>query len=416
MTEPARKHDYAVDMQREKWVLLGRAIKASTLPTLLVGSIYAAFFTRYGEISLTWVWWLALVLILALRWWSVGWAGTPGSAGFLSRQQIVFGLLTATGILWGLAPVAINHLVSQDLVTISILFATGIGIAAFGSYPISVGACAAVSLPVAGMCLFVLVTNDSPAYIALALALMLMYAHQFLVVGQTVEILEREMRLRVENAVLADKVRAEADHTAAELDRRLDLERDLRAARDRAEKLSATDALTDIANRRYFDRQLKDEISRAFRDRSPLSLIICDIDHFKQYNDHYGHPAGDECLKQFAATLHGFSRRAGDVAARIGGEEFALLLPHANRAAALAIGEQVRAGIETLNIPHAGSATNEWVTASFGVATMPEGQLISPADLIAAADQALYVSKEEGRNRVTAGEVVVSQAVVETTS
>ncbi len=180
----------------------------------------------------------------------------------------------------------------------------------------------------------------------------------------------------------------------------METERLLRASRDRAERLSATDGLTELANRRYFDKRLKSEVSRAFRDRTPLSLVLCDLDYFKQFNDRYGHQRGDECLKAFARTLESFCRRGGDLAARIGGEEFALLLPNTEHGAALTLSERVRAGFDDLGITHEGSQVSDHATASFGVATAVPASLDVGAELFGAADQALYRAKGAGRNRV----------------
>ena len=164
--------------------------------------------------------------------------------------------------------------------------------------------------------------------------------------------------------------------------------------------MSATDALTEIANRRYFDKRLKSEVSRAFRDRSRLSLVICDIDYFKQFNDTYGHQQGDECLKAFARSLEKFCRRGGDLAARIGGEEFALLLPNTEHAAALRLAEQARAAFDDLAITHSGSKLKPNATASFGTATLVPDDLEAGALLMRNADRALYAAKGRGRNQV----------------
>jgi diguanylate cyclase (GGDEF)-like protein len=165
-------------------------------------------------------------------------------------------------------------------------------------------------------------------------------------------------------------------------------------------KLSAEDALTQIANRREFDRRLDIEWGRARRDGTPLSLIMVDVDCFKNYNDHYGHQAGDACLQQIARSLRGIPQRPADLVARFGGEEFVVLLPSTAQEDAAGLAERMRSAIADLQIPHATSRVGPGVTASFGVAAMhPLGN--QPAsDLVAAADAALYEAKENGRNRV----------------
>ena len=163
--------------------------------------------------------------------------------------------------------------------------------------------------------------------------------------------------------------------------------------------LSQTDALTGLANRRAFDQRLAEEVSRAARHHMPLALLVVDIDHFKPYNDHYGHPAGDACLRQVAAVLRECAGRPIDLVARLGGEEFAVLLPHQGSADAIQVAERCLRAVEAAAIAHAGSPVAPHVTVSVGVA-----QSIKPAQdgaaLLAAADAALYLAKRQGRRRV----------------
>lgn len=165
---------------------------------------------------------------------------------------------------------------------------------------------------------------------------------------------------------------------------------------DRLAKLSWTDGLTQIANRRRFDVELDEEWRRARRQAAPLSLAMVDIDHFKGFNDVYGHGKGDECLQRVAGGLVGTVRRAGDLVARYGGEEFAVLLPNTAVPEVSAVGDRIRESVEALQITHPSLTL---LTVSVGVASIVPSDGISPADLIAAADQALYRAKREGRNR-----------------
>lgn len=165
-------------------------------------------------------------------------------------------------------------------------------------------------------------------------------------------------------------------------------------------KLSAEDALTRIANRREFDRRLGIEWSRARRDRQPLALIMVDIDCFKNFNDHYGHLAGDTCLQQVAAALRGVPKRPADLVARFGGEEFVALLPATSLEDAAEVAERMRQAVVDLQIPHATSRVAPGVTASFGVAVIQPWMHEDLSELVAAADVALYDAKEHGRNRV----------------
>jgi diguanylate cyclase (GGDEF)-like protein/PAS domain S-box-containing protein len=165
---------------------------------------------------------------------------------------------------------------------------------------------------------------------------------------------------------------------------------------------SAIDGLTGIANRRSFDAALEEEWGRSRRQGQPLSLIMADIDHFKHYNDQYGHQAGDRCLQQVAQCLKVSLHRAGDLAARYGGEEFAVILPGLGPDAAHAVAEKLRQNVEALGLAHDSPSGLDRVTVSLGVATVWPAADAGSADLIARADQALYQAKRGGRNRVVA--------------
>lgn len=167
--------------------------------------------------------------------------------------------------------------------------------------------------------------------------------------------------------------------------------------------LAHTDKLTGIANRLMFDTALERELKRAQRGDVCLSLILLDVDYFKKFNDRYGHPAGDSCLRGVGRVLAQQVIRAGDLAARYGGEEFAVILPNTDRTGAIAVAERIRLEILALAIPH-GDAPAGVVSASLGVATVAAGQetQLRPADLIARADARLYEAKRGGRNTVRA--------------
>ena len=166
-------------------------------------------------------------------------------------------------------------------------------------------------------------------------------------------------------------------------------------------ELSITDGLTAIGNRRRFDEVLTSEWNRAERLGQPLSMALLDVDWFKKYNDHYGHVAGDECLRSIARVLADHARRAGDLAARYGGEEFAIIMAAADSATALTLAQAICEAIHQLGIAHPLSEFGR-VTVSLGVATMQPGNNLTPTALMNLADQALYRAKSEGRGRVVA--------------
>jgi diguanylate cyclase (GGDEF)-like protein len=169
------------------------------------------------------------------------------------------------------------------------------------------------------------------------------------------------------------------------------------------QSLAIKDGLTGIANRRSFDETLEVEWLRARREQVPLSLLLADIDHFKRYNDTYGHQQGDACLKTVAATIDEQALRPADLTARYGGEEFAIILPNTNRDGASRVAERVREAVCALEIVHADSDVGQSVTLSIGVASMIPAVDLGPETLIAAADCALYAAKRGGRNRVVTG-------------
>ncbi|MCR0982501.1 sensor domain-containing diguanylate cyclase [Roseomonas populi] len=179
--------------------------------------------------------------------------------------------------------------------------------------------------------------------------------------------------------------------------RRVELEQQLA-------ELARKDGLTGLANRRAFDEAFEAEWQRTIRENAMMSLLLLDVDHFKAFNDHYGHQVGDDCLRAVAAVVGSSVRRPADLAARYGGEEIAVILPRTGADGAAAVAEQIRAAIQSLGVPHAGNPEGGGqVTASIGAATALSrigGTMSMPGSLLAAADAALYKAKAGGRNRV----------------
>lgn len=171
-------------------------------------------------------------------------------------------------------------------------------------------------------------------------------------------------------------------------------------ANQQLQKIARLDGLTGIANRRHFDECLEKEWRRLTRTKSPLSLILCDVDYFKQYNDSCGHLAGDDCLREIAQTINKTVKRSADLAARYGGEEFAVILPNVSSKNAQKVAELIRTAIYQLQINHPTSKVSQYITISIGVATVIPTQVESPESLIIKADNALYQAKEKGRDRI----------------
>lgn len=165
-------------------------------------------------------------------------------------------------------------------------------------------------------------------------------------------------------------------------------------------RLSQLDGMTEIANRRYFDESIQIELKRAIRNQQPMSVIMVDVDHFKRYNDTYGHLQGDDCLKRVAAILKRQNQRPADFVARYGGEEFVMLLPETELAGAVSLAEKIRFAIAAEQIPHEGSLTAAYVTASLGVTGGIPIEGDTPLQWLQQADAMLYKAKELGRNQV----------------
>lgn len=182
-------------------------------------------------------------------------------------------------------------------------------------------------------------------------------------------------------------------------------ERNLQQANEQLHRLATTDALTQVANRRHFDQVLAQECRRLQRGQSSLALILCDIDYFKRYNDHYGHQAGDDCLTNIARAIRGSLKRPGDLAARYGGEEFAVIMPHTDWAGARSIAETIQQAVADMRIEHETAPASDYVTLSVGIAVAAPRDKCEPADLIKIADDALYRVKDSGRNGIAVNSV-----------
>ncbi|AKG24111.1 GGDEF domain-containing response regulator [Calothrix sp. 336/3] len=174
----------------------------------------------------------------------------------------------------------------------------------------------------------------------------------------------------------------------------------LEAANQALQQMANEDGLTGLANRRRFDQYLNSQWLNLAQEKCPLSLILCDIDFFKRYNDKYGHPAGDACLQKVGSVLREVAQKNHDLVARYGGEEFAVIMPFTQASGAVHVAASMQAGVRELKLPHSESEISQFVTLSLGIATLVPNFESSPTDIVAIADQALYQAKSEGRNRI----------------
>jgi diguanylate cyclase (GGDEF)-like protein len=217
------------------------------------------------------------------------------------------------------------------------------------------------------------------------------------------EIQESRQQLEDYSRSLEQKVSDRTQALQQEVQFRTEAEVALQSANEELQRLAYLDGLTQIANRRKFDEQLSQEWRRLKRDQLPLSLILCDVDYFKQYNDSYGHQAGDDCLYKVAYVLAIAARRPPDLAARYGGEEFAVLLPNTSLEGAVEVAKKIQVQIKALQLPHQRSQVSQYVTVSFGVASMIPAETTTPEQFLAQVDRALYQAKVEGRDRIAMG-------------
>jgi len=205
------------------------------------------------------------------------------------------------------------------------------------------------------------------------------------------------------------KLQAYADQVETANRELVEIRRQLEDKNRLLERLSALDTLTGIANRRRFDEVLRLEWKRAAREGTPLSLLFCDIDHFKLFNDTYGHQMGDDCLVRVAQAMEDTLHRPADLAARYGGEEFVGLLVDTDAEGARLLAERARRRVEALDIEHQSSEVSEVLTCSLGAATTVPSTGMRPEDLVQSADQALYAAKQAGRNRVVLADTLTPE-------
>ena len=311
------------------------------------------------------------------------WRSTPAQHTPQTRNDWVYRFLIGTwisGALWG--SVSIILLLDTDMFAPFILIVCTAGFVGGANVrlsPVPAIANGHSLLYLVPFAVAALATRE-PLYLSLDLFVLInLFAGRALVANVHRQIL-RALNASEQNAKLAADL--------ADINRNL-------------EEMVTTDALTDLVNRRGFDVRLLQECAGARRSDLPLSLLLIDVDHFKRFNDHYGHQTGDDCLRRVAAVIGNAVRRPLDIAARYGGEEFAVILPGTDEAGTRAVAEQVRAAVAASLIPHAVSEFGR-VTVSIGAATIFSAEAPSPARLVRFADAALYAAKRAGRNCLSA--------------
>jgi len=385
---------------------------------MLTLSILAAAFVYFfiwpagksAEILIIWLTMFLLVSLMRLY----GFKLYRGNKGIHEQSRYWFYAficgIVLSGSLWGIFFLYLVGFIETEHTNFILFFMVGLVSAAVATYATSLLAFFVTSLTVIGpvVIYFILQDDSLTNFMGYMLIIYLLYLtiiarrlnktlEEFLAHEFNVSRLEREKQY----AAMLNRELEE------EILKRIDTEGKLKEEITKAEALadklvtiSSKDGLTGMNNRRRFDEYLENEWNRSARTKTPLSLIMCDIDFYKAYNDTYGHLAGDDSLKRVASTLEHYTRRAGDMAARYGGEEFIILLPDTDADKALHIAEQIRAGVEDLRVLHKSSQINNYLTISMGVATVIPSREQKSSTLINLADEALYRAKNNGRNRV----------------
>lgn len=352
-----------------------------SLPCLGVLALgWSLIFHDYLPIGETLGWLGGIVLLLLCRFWHLRWRQPrlKQTPSLVLERELFIGV-TITSIIWALGVLLYMDRLPDTyraaMMMLASLILTGSAITLFGSRRALYGSV----WPLGFAMLFELgVGNEQERIVATMLA---GYLFVFL------PILLRRLR--------RDQIKS-LYHSFSNAE----LVAELKTVSEHLRLTSRLDGLTGIANRAHLDDCLERAWRRCHRARAPLSLVLLDVDYFKQFNDFYGHQLGDDCLQQLAGLLARVERREDDLAARYGGEEFALLLPCTGMQGALQVADRVRIALRELGIPHQKSLVSSRVTCSFGVATLIPDNSMKITDLIQKADAALYHAKHNGRDRI----------------
>lgn len=377
------------------------------LPVLVTAACYAALLARFVPRPVLQGWLVAMALLVVARVIVLALHRRVASVG--RHRWLVLNALSlfGCGLGFGVSTLWLDFPQETWVLAVVNLWLGGLACGALLSQGLLRWHGLAFALPALAPLQVRLLVSGEPTLLGLGIGNLLFFAYLFHVVQRAQTYTIGELRHRVEVEAIAERLAQEqarsaslVDKLSAEIARRRKTQAALIDARNRARDLSNLDPLTNLANRRVFERVLDREWARARREQRPLSLVLCDIDRFRQYNERYGHHAGDKCLLRIAEVVAGYSRRAGDVVVRFGGEEFAVLLPETSELATLDVADSIRAGIYDLTLMHGASDVEHVLTASCGAATITPAPGQRPQQLIDAAAHALQRAKRAGRNCV----------------
>jgi diguanylate cyclase (GGDEF)-like protein len=377
------------------------------VPLLVVSVCYALFFSRFVPPRLAFTWLAAVIVLLGVRGMLVAASSRraiPARAWWIYANTAV---LTAIGVAYGITPIWLYEHGDIWLLAVANLWIGGLAVTMLVDQGLVRPIGIAFGLPALAPLLAALLSSGEPVETFLGIGNVLFFCYVYIAIAHAQAHTIDEARQRLMNSLLIERLEAQRRETdrlvedlTGEIERRKQTEVELLRARRVAESLSRMDHQTGLVNRRVFDEALKREWERARSLHKPLSLVLCDIDRFRAYNDRYGHHAGDQCLTRISnvAASHATGERA--FIARYGGEEFAILLPETGEFEALEVAEAIRSDVQELTIMHGASEVEHVVTVSCGVATILPEESGREADLVETAANALQRAKRTGRNCV----------------
>ncbi|MCC7122318.1 MAG: GGDEF domain-containing protein [Gammaproteobacteria bacterium] len=381
--------------------------RSAILPVLVSVACYAGLLSRVVPSSVLRGWLTAMALLVGARLIVLALHARVESVG-RQRWLVLNALsLVGCGLGFGISTQWLEFPQETWVIAVVNLWLGGLACGALLSQGLLRWHGLAFAVPALAPLQIRLLASGDPTLLGLGIGNLVFFAYLFHVVQRSQTHTIGELRHRVAVEAIVERLALEQARSAslveklsAEIARRRKTQAALIEARNRARDLSNLDPLTKLANRRVFERVLDREWSRARREQRPLSLVLCDLDRFQAYNERYGHHAGDKCLVRVADVIAGYSRRAGDLVARFGGEQFAVLLPETSELAALDVADSIRAGIHDLTLLHGASDVERVLTASCGSATITPAPGQRPQQLVDAAAHALQRAKRAGRNCV----------------
>ncbi|MGR8948024.1 MAG: diguanylate cyclase [Gammaproteobacteria bacterium] len=400
---PVQNFEHALGARgRENFL---RVLYLSQFPEASAALIYAASMAGQIGWSHPVTWTVLMLSAICIRFVVLNRALTALNTGNDNINWVLVANF-ACGFWWGASVYYFATVGTDNSLFISIVWMVGLLVSALGIAAVSTNHSILHAGPIIGFLLSKLFTTGDQVFQLMAFGVILLVSFFGAIVYFTRGILRRDFHREMQNAALVKQL-SETNAYAeqlnmqlrSEIERRETIESKLLKERDRAEKLSTIDSLTGIQNRRAFDNALLDELARARRSGNPLSLVLIDVDRFKNCNDARGHIAGDEVLRRVARIIERSIRRGTDKNCRYGGEEFAVLLPNTDSAQAARIAETIRIELENEQITHPDSDVGPYITISLGVASAEPCDFKVSENLFDVADKALYLAKSCGRNQ-----------------